>query len=533
MEQGYLLTYCMFFIAIIAFETALLWHLVFRSERRRLSAEQKRNFEIQKSLMDCLGHGLISFNSKMLCSPVFSRSAQIMFECEIAGVNIFDVLKVPAQERVELEEWATCLFDKKIEFSSLDAIAPRVSTNSKRMKISLQFRRVLGPTGNVESVVLIATDRTLEEQAAKKLSEKADYVSRIIQIAKNKSKFRQLCVFAHNLMIEAKMFSQLQSTNFDTLNELKVSLHTLKGFSGFFRMDRMAQLIHEFERELEQHVKNRTDARVTVLRGLTKIRDYFREFIAEYDFIVGDLVSNTVKTLEVNRQELVDFLTNNVDALAELRVPLVRVTMAVSFNSALSFLQDYATELSQKLDKPINGLEIQGGEKKILVEHYQFIFDSLVHLVSNSLDHGIQNYKDRVAAGKSTAGNLKFRIEESLDRDQWYLIYEDDGTGIDVERVRAKWLEKKLADAANWSKRQLLQSILLPGFSMTQKVTLVSGRGVGLAVLKANIEKMGGQIEVDSELGKYTRFKIIIPQIWEYQSINPGAADVSGFLKAS
>lgn len=533
MGQESLLICCFFLGSVVLTESLLLWRLISNKSANASKDDFKRTVDAQRVVMDSLGHGVVSFNSNLICAPVYSKTAVALFESEITGLNILDVIRARPEDRADLQEWGALLFDREIDFNSLESIAPRTMVNGNGRTIVMSFRRIFNADQTVERVVLIATDRTEEELAAKKLAEKSDYVSRIIQIAKNKSKFRQLCIFAHNLMIEAKVYAQGTGESKETLNEFKVNLHTLKGFSGFFRMNRMAHLIHELEAELDFHMKQKTDARLTILRGITRIRDYFREFIEEHDFIVGDLASDTLKTIEVSRQELVEFLTLNEADLGALRVPLVRVTMAESFNNALAFLQDYANDLSIKLEKPINGLEILGGEKKILVEHYQFIFDAFVHLVANSLDHGIQSPVERERLGKSKVGNLKFLIEESLDRKHWYIIYEDDGTGIDCEKVRAKWLEKKFQAAASWNKKQLLESILLPGFSTIHQVTIVSGLGVGLAVLKASIEKMGGQIQVDSELGKYTRFKMVIPQIWEFQSIHPGSADVSGFLKAS
>jgi two-component system chemotaxis sensor kinase CheA len=131
-------------------------------------------------------------------------------------------------------------------------------------------------------------------------------------------------------------------------------------------------------------------------------------------------------------------------------------------------------------------------------------------MVRNSLDHGLESTADRIAAGKSEAGRLELKAYHQGSN----IIIEltDDGKGIDPQRILAKAIKQGIADASQqYSKEEILAFIFMPGFSTAEKVTAVSGRGVGMDVVRRNIEKLRGKVETFSEVGKGTTFRIKLP----------------------
>ena len=157
-------------------------------------------------------------------------------------------------------------------------------------------------------------------------------------------------------------------------------------------------------------------------------------------------------------------------------------------------------------------IEMEGEETELDKTLIEAIRDPLTHIVRNSIDHGIELPQQRVAAGKPAEGRLFLRaLHES---GQVIIEVADDGAGIDVERVRAKALERGLitADqAAHMSEGETLKLVFLPGFSTAQKITNISGRGVGMDVVKTNIEKIGGTVDIQSARGQGARLRIKIP----------------------
>ena len=170
-------------------------------------------------------------------------------------------------------------------------------------------------------------------------------------------------------------------------------------------------------------------------------------------------------------------------------------------------VRDLANELGKKID-----LEMRGADTELDRQVLELIKDPLTHMVRNSGDHGLEGPADRRAAGKPETG----RILLNAYHQGGHIIIEigDDGRGLPVEKIRAKVLAQGLtteAELAQMSEHDVLRFIFRPGFSTAQQITSVSGRGVGMDVVKTNIERIGGTIELRSKEGRGTTFTIKIP----------------------
>ncbi|MCA3408064.1 MAG: chemotaxis protein CheA, partial [Roseomonas sp.] len=170
-------------------------------------------------------------------------------------------------------------------------------------------------------------------------------------------------------------------------------------------------------------------------------------------------------------------------------------------------VRDLANELGKKID-----LEMRGADTELDRQVLELIKDPLTHMVRNSGDHGLEKPDDRRAAGKPETG----RILLNAYHQGGHIIIEigDDGRGLPVEKIRAKVLAQGLAteaELAQMNEHDVLRFIFRPGFSTAQQITSVSGRGVGMDVVKTNIERIGGTIELRSKEGRGTTFTIKIP----------------------
>jgi two-component system chemotaxis sensor kinase CheA len=157
-------------------------------------------------------------------------------------------------------------------------------------------------------------------------------------------------------------------------------------------------------------------------------------------------------------------------------------------------------------------IEMEGEETELDRSIIEAIKDPLTHLVRNAVDHGIEPPDARVAAGKPPEGRLVVRAFHEGGQVNIEIV--DDGAGIDPERVLAKALERGFVgpeQAARMSEREILDLIFRPGFSTAERVTNVSGRGVGMDVVRTNIERIGGSVDVHSRRGEGTTFRVKIP----------------------
>jgi len=157
-------------------------------------------------------------------------------------------------------------------------------------------------------------------------------------------------------------------------------------------------------------------------------------------------------------------------------------------------------------------MDLSGSETELDNNIIQQISDPLVHLVRNSVAHGIEQGTDRVAAGKSPAGNIMLRAYHRGNH--IYIEVEDDGGGINYERVKQSALERGLVSAETadrLTERDLREMLFHPGFSTAPVKTELAGRGVGLDVVRANLNALNGEIEIESTRGKGTKFTLKVP----------------------
>jgi two-component system chemotaxis sensor kinase CheA len=168
-------------------------------------------------------------------------------------------------------------------------------------------------------------------------------------------------------------------------------------------------------------------------------------------------------------------------------------------------------ELVRGTNKKVN-LEIYGEETELDKKVIEQLTDPLIHIIRNAVDHGIEDEAVRRQKGKNETGTI--RMEAYPESNYVVIEIRDDGKGIDAERIKTRAMEKELItpeQAAQLTDEQILQFIMQPGFSTAKEVTHTSGRGVGMDVVKDNIEKINGTIDIFSAAGTGSRFVIKIP----------------------
>ena len=192
----------------------------------------------------------------------------------------------------------------------------------------------------------------------------------------------------------------------------------------------------------------------------------------------------------------------------ELRDTALNIRM-LPIGSTFSKFKRLVRDLSQELGKEIE-LETFGGDTELDKTVIEKLNDPLVHNIRNSIDHGIEKPADRLLAGKPAAGRIRLGAEHAGD--SVLITIHDDGGGINREAIRAKAIELgMIAAGAELTDQEIYGYIFAPGFSMAAKITSISGRGVGMDVVKRGIEGLRGTIVVDSELGRGTTITLKIP----------------------
>jgi two-component system chemotaxis sensor kinase CheA len=235
-----------------------------------------------------------------------------------------------------------------------------------------------------------------------------------------------------------------------------------------------------------------------------------------------DTLMNLVGELVLTRNQITQFsvaqnsapLQSAAQRLSQLTSELqdrMMKTRVQPIDTLWSKIPRTLRDLAELCHKKVR-LRTEGGETELDRTVLDAIKDPLTHLLRNSVDHGIETPEVRIAAGKPPEGTISLRAFHAAGLVTIEIV--DDGGGINLDRVKARALERRLITqdiADQMSERDLINLIFLPGFSTADKVSLVSGRGVGMDVVKTQIEKIGGIVEMTSTFGKGTTCRIKIP----------------------
>lgn len=222
--------------------------------------------------------------------------------------------------------------------------------------------------------------------------------------------------------------------------------------------------------------------------------------------ILQSVLSQNANVNDVNQfKKTTDELGKVTKELQDVSMSLRMVPVKPTFQKMQRIVRDTA----QMLNKDVL-LSLVGEETELDKNILENINDPLVHLIRNSVDHGIETAEKRIEAGKSSQGHVQLKAYHRSGR----LVIEviDDGAGLDAEKLKRIACTKGIIRETDvLSEMECYKLIFAPGFSTKEQVTEVSGRGVGMDVVKTNIEKLGGEIEIDSVMQKGTTFRIILP----------------------
>jgi two-component system chemotaxis sensor kinase CheA len=285
------------------------------------------------------------------------------------------------------------------------------------------------------------------------------------------------------------------------------------------KLEQLAHLAPEMVVQSLKAFERHTELR-RLERALSRLRDRLREARLAPEAANIDRGAQLVEhadALDSITRRMREFLVAFSDDRArlnliteELRQNVIELTMlpvASVFDAFPRALRDLARTFDKEIELTIRGRETEL-DKKIIDQ----IAEPLIHLIRNAVDHGIETPSDREGAGKPRAGQLVLSAEQQGNR--ILVTLKDDGCGIDPQTIRRTAIDRRIASAGEidrWSQEQLYDLIFQPGFSTRSSATGVSGRGVGMDVVKVVVERLGGTVRVHSEVGKGTAVTLNLP----------------------
>lgn len=236
---------------------------------------------------------------------------------------------------------------------------------------------------------------------------------------------------------------------------------------------------------------------------LVKVAKYFEWSASLIKAIENDLESLRKRAMNESY---------NSGVKAENLLDEVRSIISVPFSSILDGLPKAARDLSKDIGKTVN-VEVVGGEMEIDRRILEELYNPLIHLLRNTIDHGIEKPEIRSQKGKPVAGLIRIVVDR-MENNRVEITFSDDGAGVDLEKVKQKYIRYEKIPEKEWDsidENILLKYLFKSGFSTSELITDISGRGLGLSIVQEKIEQLGGSVSVRTTKDKGTEFKIEIP----------------------
>lgn len=462
------------------------------------------------AMVNSLGQAFLLFNAEGVCSPVFSRKCQQMLECTPGGLDIAEVLRIPAADREVFRDWCALLASGTMDFDDLCLLGPKKFPHSAQREIWLEYKPVKNLEGQITFILVIATDRTEEMAAIEAAEEMRAFAGMVVKMVQGKSDFLQFLGACERSIAAIRAILSTAQFGHAEHEKMKFQVHTLKGASAAFSVRGIERICHHFEEK------------AAVASDATQSAKLAREMIVELEAEHGRVIERSREILgaflaqgEHCREVPVDVLWGFARRLkaAGQAVLLEEFEKRVLAEPARQLFQPFQRVVSQvayRLQKRVQPLALEGGDVPLVREPYEDVFAALVHVFRNMVDHGLEPAAERESSGKPEEGRISVRIEQSGDRLLFAIA--DDGRGIPIDRVK-KRLAEMGRDVASMSEAEITMAIFLPGFSTAEIVTDISGRGVGLSALKEAVDKLGGKIAVQNRIGQGCTFVLDLPYL--------------------
>lgn len=493
-------------------------------QSQALAAEKKQVESLASllsTMLNSVGQGFFIFDREGKILPTYSNACLELFETNPSEKFIWEVMAHGDSQKKSILLWLSLLFKGDHDFESIRALGPREFTNSKGQSVRLDYFKVAGNSEEFDRVVVVATDITAENRARLQAQKDRAQAQMILKMVRNSSNFVRFLQALTNFRDEAVHLVESGTPSADLKSNLIRIMHTIKGTASTLSVMELANFAHEVESTVKQLIPDNLESWRTTQNlirvQLEKLQEMHSQLTQDLASVVGSRATTGRQFRRISEDDLRQFHTlmceSNIDSGLQnvfannfIKEPIADYVLVFS---------DMAQDLANQLYKKLKPIRVENGDLRIDPEPYFPLFDSFVHIVRNSVDHGLELPGRRQDLGKDEAGEIVFRFNSNfLGREPWlHIEIADDGAGIDPERVRAAAKKHGLPKDKweNASAEQLIHLVFSPEFSTRTEVTSISGRGVGLSAVEHEVKALGGQIHIETAANKGTTFVIDLP----------------------
>ena len=455
------------------------------------------NDKIYAALLEIGGDAVFMVDRDLRVCHSCSTSCQLLFQREIGNLPLADILDIESSGKDALFVGIQQLFDNIMEPAVVVSMLPnRISTMAAR-HWQWSYAPVTDDSGAAVRLIISIkdiTERIMSDQAREAEIKRLHTVINILQ---------QGAVFGTFLEDTNNDFSRL--TECGDLTTGKRILHTLKGNFGAMGLTDISTAIHDMEQRLvTDHAKSDASSLMGYFALCARdVAQYLDRFLADNENFLGFSRPGCADASDNHPSAGLGSATFGV--FGEERV----FALVKSFRPQIE-------KLAERLNKKINFI-VEGGDTLVDEARYSPVIREMIHLIRNSCDHGIEKKSARVEKGKPEEGTIRLLASETQDQVLFTVI--DDGGGIAADKIRDKAVKMGIVSqeaASGLSEAGIFALIFCDGVSSSDQITSVSGRGVGLAALKAEVDRLGGTITVTSRMNLGTTFEIALPKVTKH-----------------
>lgn len=475
-----------------------------------------------RNLLNNAGQGFLTFGYDLLIRGEYSNECVKLFEQDIKNKN-FAKLLFPNndQEQSFTTEALQQVLDEEdaaMQKIYLSLLPEEALINDKNVKIEY---KVLGSDKNDQVLMVILTDITEKRLIERQMEQERLILKMVVRVIQSRRDFincikeyRQFCHEGLKSIIESDLETD------EMIFEVFRKTHTFKGIFSQFGMGNITESLNVMETELSALGKNSVTPMtvkelIEFLDGFDMLTWLDKDIVILKE-VIGEDVLLDENGVVISHSQLAEFERKVSELIqqperAKLLAEISKLKF-VLFRDLFKRYPDLTLQLAEKEGKFINPFVISGGRFPVDADQYYDLAKSVIHLFINSVNHGIESVEERLAYGKNQYGEITCSIE--LSDGKIAVVITDDGSGIDFNKVREKVVSKGLyspEQAAVLTEAELLKFIFEARFSTRDDITMLSGCGVGMAVVKREAEKLGGTISITTEAGQGTAYIITIP----------------------
>jgi two-component system chemotaxis sensor kinase CheA len=482
----------------------------------------QRNREI-RNLLDNMDEGIFTVDPKGVIEPGFSAAADRMIGPITSKTDFISMLSPDPGKQRPIRETFTALFNASIQldWDEMLNLVPKEFQIKDSRWLRARFLPVHAESGErVERIMVILQDITNEKALKESMDATRAMHDTIVKILQNQETFDLFYSEALDVLADGRsQLEQMRSIDVESVNALFRGVHSIKGTAALFDLHDIVPLAHRTEDILrslreqpDQPLNDRERKRLTSdfenLRAkIVAVRNQFLKMIGEEQ---GELTYRVPESKIARLEDQLAMITPPI-ARAQVhqecsklkRVPTVRL---------LRKFEPLVQTTGEKLGKQVSLAIKEIDRTEIPRDYFRWLDPTFIHILRNSIDHGIELPEERMEHGKDPQAVIEFRTQ--YHGNGVLFSVSDDGRGIDVDRIRKVSVERGFLEpsvARDLAPKELLRLLFEPGFTSTGKVTQFSGRGMGLDIVKTELAKLGGRMRLTTRKGQGTSVELYVP----------------------